>query len=139
MTEKSCGTVPFTVENGQILYLLIKNSAQTVCGFPKGHVEFGESEADTAIRETWEETSVKPQIFEGFREEIAYKLKNGNHKTVVFFVGDFSGQKPKHNKGFERLSYLILPFEQAYKSLTHQSTKNVLAKADLYIKKEILK
>ncbi len=137
MTEKSCGTVPFTVENGEILYLLIKNAESKLCGFPKGHVEPGETEEETALRETWEETSVRPSIISDFRTEISYKLKNGNDKTVVFFLGDFAGQEPKHNKGFERHKYLILPYERAYEALSHQNTKDVIKKAHSYITKSV--
>lgn len=52
--EKTCGSVMFTRENGIKKYLLIKNDSGHI-GFPKGHVEYGESEAETAEREVFEE------------------------------------------------------------------------------------
>ena len=42
MKEKSCGTVLYTVKDNVIHYLLIK-ATDTYCGFPKGHVEAGET------------------------------------------------------------------------------------------------
>ena len=108
MREKSCGTVTFTRADGEIKYLLTKTD-YGVYGFAKGHVEEGESERQTAVRETWEETSVTPKIVGGFRKTIQYKLKNGNEKTVVFFLGDFGTQNPCHNDGFENMTYAIVP------------------------------
>ena len=103
MREKSCGTVTFTKIDGEIKYLLTRTD-YGVYGFAKGHVEDGESERQTAVRETWEETSIKPKIVNGFRKTIQYKLKNGNDKTVVFYLGYFENQTPKHNEGFENMT-----------------------------------
>ena len=51
MREKSCGTVTFTKIDGEIKYLLTRTD-YGVYGFAKGHVEDGESERQTAVRET---------------------------------------------------------------------------------------
>ena len=56
--EKSCGAVVFTKIDGEIKYLLISNIGG-VYGFPKGHVECDETEAETALREVYEETHLK--------------------------------------------------------------------------------
>ena len=37
MLEKSCGTIPYTINNGTIHYLLVKAKDDGYCGFPKGH------------------------------------------------------------------------------------------------------
>lgn len=133
MTELSCGTVLFTVEAGKILYLLIQAPNDGYCGFPKGHMEAGETEEQTAYRETWEETSVKPEIDTAFRAETQYTLKNGNRKVVVYFAGEFSGQTPKHQEGFESLNYLLLPFDEARRALTFENAREILTRADAYI------
>ena len=49
MLEKSCGAVLYTIENNEILYLLVRDS-RGICGLPKGHVEPGETEVETALR-----------------------------------------------------------------------------------------
>lgn len=134
MTEKSCGTVLYTVKDGVVLYLLIQSADGGVCGFPKGHVEKGETEEETALRETWEETSVKAELVGDFRKEIVYRLKNGNAKTVVFFLGTFSGQEPRHNEGFETLNYLLLPYAEACRKLTFHNTRRVLKSADRFLR-----
>ena len=82
MKEKSCGTVLWTVKDNVIHYVLLK-ARDGYCGFPKGHVEAGESEHETALRETREETSIRAEIVGDFRRETVYKMRNGNEKTVV--------------------------------------------------------
>lgn len=135
MREKSCGTVTFTRVDGQIKYLLTKTD-YGVYGFAKGHVEDGESERQTAVRETWEETSIKPKIVNGFRKTIQYKLKNGNDKTVVFFLGYFENQTPRHNEGFEDMLYELVSYDEAMKLLTFDNTKRILKRANDFLTKQ---
>ena len=137
MLEISCGVILFTLKNNEPWFLLIKDNNGNY-GFPKGHIENGESEIDTALRETMEETSIKPKIIDGFWEETAYKMPNGNDKKVVYFLGDFSNQKPMHNEGFEKFDFLILPYEKAYEILSFDNTKALLFKANIFIKNNIL-
>ncbi len=133
MFEKSCGTIPYTVKDGIIHYLLIKKTGHKSCGFPKGHVEAGENEIETALRETMEETSLVPVINTELRYEISYRLDNGNQKTVVYFPADFGNQTPCHNQGFEDFDYLILPFDKAYRVLTFDNTREILKAVNDYL------
>ena len=64
--EKSCGAVVFTMVGDTLKYLLV-HSVNGFWGFPKGHVEAGESEYDTAKREIREETGVNVTFIDGFR------------------------------------------------------------------------
>jgi len=126
MKEKSCGTIPYTVRDGIRYYLLIKALHDGSCGFPKGHVETDESEVETALRETWEETSVKPIVDPSFRYEISYRLSGGVLKTVVYFPAEFKDQLPKRNQDFEKYEYLLLPFDEACRALTYENVRQVL-------------
>ena len=119
----------------KILYLLVQAGDDGYCGFPKGHMEGGESEEETAYRETWEETSLRVRVDTVFRYEIFYSMRNGNRKKVVYFPGDFSGQTPCHNQGFERFRYLLLPFEEACEALTFENARAMLKKANAYLTK----
>ena len=55
-TEKSCGAVVYTEIGGKRRYLLVDSIRETNCGFPKGHMEDGETKEETALREIEEET-----------------------------------------------------------------------------------
>ena len=58
---KSCGFVVYTDVLGERRYLVIESVNGDV-GFPKGHVEAGESELETAIRELSEEVGIKAVV-----------------------------------------------------------------------------
>ena len=64
--EKSCGIIPYIMINNEIHYVLIKQNNDFVC-FPKGHVEAGESEEQTALRECYEETHLKQEIVKCYK------------------------------------------------------------------------
>lgn len=80
--EKSCGICVFKDDN-----VLLVHHNLGHWGLPKGHVELNETEEETAIRETKEETNIDAKIIEGFREVITYSPKENVMKDVVFFVG----------------------------------------------------
>jgi len=139
MTEKSCGTVLFTKRDGEVYYLLIKStnmSGRSSVGFPKGHVEPGESEMETALRETWEETSIRAEIIPGFRRETEYRIHGGRLKRVVYFAASYEGEAPARNGNFELFEYLSLPFAEAHEALTFKNMKRILIAADKFIKKK---
>ena len=130
MIEKSCGTIPYTLKDGKLCYLLIRAKDDGYCGFPKGHMEGDETETETAIRETLEETSLTVKITPGYRYETSYEMNNGNTKTAVYFLADFNNGEPKTNEGFEDFEHLILPFEQACQALTFDNVRNMLREAN---------
>lgn len=80
--EKSCGAIIFNDKNE---VLLIKQNSGN-WGFPKGHMEKGETEVQTAIREIKEETNVDIKINENYRYELSYLQREDMTKTVVYFV-----------------------------------------------------
>ena len=132
MKEKSCGTVLYTVKDNVIYYVLLK-AGDGFCGFPKGHVEAGESEHETALRETWEETSIRAEIVGDFRREVSYTFRRNREKTVVYFLARFSDQAPAHNPGFEIRHHLVLPLDEACEALTFENTRIILRDAEDYI------
>lgn len=79
--EKSCGTI--IIKNDEVLIIRQQNGFY---GFPKGHVELGETEIETAIRETKEETNIDVEINENLRFEMSYITDKNIDKTVVLFV-----------------------------------------------------
>ena len=136
ISEKSCGTVSYTLRGGVPYYLLIR-SRDGYCSFPKGHMEMGESEQQTALRETWEETSVRTDIRRDKRWEISYSIGRGKRKKVVYFLATFKDQKPCRNEGFENNEILLLPYTEALAALTHKDTKTMLTEADAAVRKAV--
>ena len=86
--EKSCGVVPYIIKDNEPYFLLIKQN-NGVVGFPKGHVEQGESEEETALRELFEETKAEVNLISGYKREIRYFMQEYDcYKTVVYFLGE---------------------------------------------------
>lgn len=121
--EKSCGAVIF--DNEKIL--LIKQIAGH-WGFPKGHVEDGETEVQTAIREIKEETNLDVEINDKLRYVETYCPKEDVQKDVVFFIGKkIGGQAVAQEEEVSEMQWVS--YEKALEMLTFESSKNVLKKA----------
>ena len=131
--EKSCGAVVFTRENGGIRYVMVEQHSG-MYGFPKGHVEAGETEEQTALREIREETGLHPLILPGFRDGETYELrkKPGTIKDVVYFAAEYADQ-PFAPTDPEAVSVGLFSFEEALEKLTMDSRKKVLIHADAFI------
>ncbi|MCI6023306.1 MAG: NUDIX domain-containing protein [Candidatus Faecivivens sp.] len=84
--EKSCGAVVFRKYHGNTELLLIKHTTGGHWSFPKGHVEAGETEQQTARREVFEETSVQIDFCPGFREVVSYSPRRDVMKDVIYFL-----------------------------------------------------
>ena len=61
IVEKSCGAIVYTKDHGDILYVIIRSKGG-IYGFPKGHMEGNETEAETAFREIFEETGLTVKL-----------------------------------------------------------------------------
>ena len=131
--EKSCGAVLFTRRNGQRLYLLVQE-ASGAYSFPKGHVEAGETEMQTAVREVFEETRLRPAFLDGFRETDEYDLreKPGTRKQVVYFLAEFR-EEPQVSRPDEIVGILLLSFDEAMRCFKYAGSRRVLAAAERWL------
>ena len=130
--EKSCGAIVFTRRNGQMLYVVVQE-ASGAYSFPKGHVESGETEIQTAVREVCEETGLHPLFLDGFRETDTYDLreKPGTRKQVAYFIAEFHDETPVPRLG-EILRIHLLTYDEAIRCFTHEGTRHVLTAADRF-------
>ncbi len=125
--EKSAGIIPFNKKTKKFLLL---HYPLGHWGFPKGHIEKGETEIQAAKREMKEETGISIEILFGFKYEISYFYKKEgklSHKVVVFFIGVTEQEEVKlsfEHDGFEWLNY-----EDAIKRLTFENEKKALMRA----------
>ncbi|MGN1295705.1 MAG: bis(5'-nucleosyl)-tetraphosphatase [Bacilli bacterium] len=133
--EKSCGAVIYKIEDEQI-YILLEKMNMGHISIPKGHMEEGEDEVQTAQREIKEETNIDAEIDISFREEIEYSPQPRVLKKVVFFISKFTGGELKAQE--EELSdcYFVKD-EEAIKELTYDSDKEVVKKALIFIKNKM--
>jgi 8-oxo-dGTP pyrophosphatase MutT (NUDIX family) len=128
--EKSCGSVIYALQGGVRKYLLVENVSGHI-GFPKGHIEFAESEKDTAIREVLEETNLKIVLDNDFRSEYTHTIKNGAKKTDVYFSSRVYFSKSFSYRREEILNIFLLPFDQALKKLNRPQDMIVLLEHSL--------
>ena len=120
--EKSCGAVIF--DNDKILVI---KQVKGHWGFPKGHVEEGETEVQTAIREIKEETNLDVKIDESKRFVERYSPEEGIEKDVVFFVAKKVGGEIKVQEEEVTETKWVAPIE-AMEILTYESSKRILEK-----------
>jgi 8-oxo-dGTP pyrophosphatase MutT (NUDIX family) len=96
--EKSCGVLPYRIVNGQKEFLLVFESYSKCWSLPKGHIEMGESEEQTSLRELWEETGLTAKLDTSRTAAIAYPISGFARKEVVFYLGEVTGD-PKVREG----------------------------------------
>ena len=70
--EKSCGAIVYRKHHGNTEILLVRHIKSGYWSFPKGHVEEGETEEETARREIKEETGLDVLLDTGFRETVTF-------------------------------------------------------------------
>lgn len=134
LKEKSCGAVIYTKnEIGSIEYLLIKHKNGGHWSFPKGHMEAGETEIETAVREILEETGLDVKIDQNFRFEMEYSPKPKILKKVVYFVAE-TKIKEIVCQIEEVIDSIWVGYESATRKLIHIESRNLMVDAHKYIK-----
>lgn len=132
--ERSCGAVVFREESGVRLYLLLHYESGH-WDLPKGHVEAGETEEETARREILEETGIsRLEFLPPFRKVISYKFKRNGMlvpKEVAFFAARTDEREVRlshEHKGFVWLSYA-----DAVKKITFENARSVVEEAEKFL------
>ncbi len=134
ITEKSCGAVVFTKENGHIKYVIIR-AKEGFYGFPKGRMEGIETEIQTALREITEETGLSVDIVGGFRTEDSHPFnRNGETriKHIVYFLAEYSNQTPIAQET-ELSSIDLMDFDTAISAFQFDSSKRILTEAHAFL------
>ena len=130
--ESSCGAVVYRDIRGEVRYLLIKNKRSAHWGFPKGHIEEGETKKETAYREVLEETGIHISIIDGFECVSRYKIRDRIEKTVSIFVGTTKDTSTVIQAS-EIEDYIWLTFEKAMNLLKFENDKNILKSAHEFL------
>ena len=130
--ETSSGAFIFRYSKGKISFLLLqrKNGSWDL---PKGHVERGETLEETAMREIFEETGLRPKIVSGFSISTSYKFKREGKlidKKVIFFLAESSTAKVKVSE--EHSGYKWVSPDKAKSLIGHKNMITPISKAHIY-------
>ena len=130
--ETSAGGVVFRIDDGQPLYLLIRDSYQN-WGFPKGHLEEGEVAEAAAVREVSEETGLADLSVRGAIETIDWFFRfRGQliHKVCHFFLMQTheSSTSPQRAEGITACRWT--QFEDACGLVSYANARDVLRRAE---------
>ena len=117
--EKACGCI--ISENNKILLI---RQISGMWGFPKGHVEEGETEEQTAIREVKEETNIDVQVDSSKRYVMHYKTDKGKYKEVAFFIGKKIGGYLRMQPE-EIIEAGWFDYEDALKIISYDNTRDL--------------
>lgn len=121
--EKSCGCI---VINNKNEVLLIHHNAGH-WDFPKGHVEEGETEVQTAVREVKEETNIDVKVNEKYRYTTEYSPKEDVMKEVVYFLAkNISDDKEAQLEEVSEVKWVKI--EDAIEKITYDTSKEILVK-----------
>ena len=112
-------------------WLLLKNRKRQDWGFPKGHVEPGESLIQTALRECAEETGIALFMISGVPFELSYNVRIDRHKTVHYFPAETECLDVQLSK--EHAAYAWMEKNKVLKSLPHPTIRALFKQ---YLKQE---
>jgi 8-oxo-dGTP pyrophosphatase MutT (NUDIX family) len=129
--EVSAGGVVFRAAAGRPLFLLIRDSYRN-WGFPKGHLEHGETAADAALREVAEETGLYDVELRGPLETIDWHFRfRGRlvHKVCHFFLMEtaLEATSPQTDEGITDCRWL--PFDEALALISYTNARDILRQA----------
>ncbi|XP_066458761.1 bis(5'-nucleosyl)-tetraphosphatase [asymmetrical] [Eleutherodactylus coqui] len=136
MAVRACGLIIFrkilVASVSDIEFLLL----QTSYGIhhwtpPKGHVDPGEDDMTTALRETEEEAGLQPSQFhivDGFRKELNYKV-NDKPKTVIYWLGELIDRNAQVKLSHEHQDYRWLRLKEACAYSGYQDMQDTLNEA----------
>jgi len=126
----SAGGVVHRSEAGRVEIVLVRRRVPPLWALPKGTPDAGETLAETAIRETSEETGLTVEIEEPI-SSITYFFVHGRtrfHKTVHFFLmHPTGGRLEDHDHEFDEVRWV--PLDEALKIMTHATERNVVERA----------
>ena len=123
--------------NEPIEYLLLQTSyGKHHWTPPKGHVDPGESDMETALRETEEESGLERgslNVMENIRRTLNYEVR-GKPKTVIYWPAEVKDYNVPIRLSREHQDYKWLTVERAGE-LLHDTTGVALREVDHEVKK----
>ena len=120
--DKSCGAVIINQNSVLLVY-----QQKGFWGFPKGHIEAGETEVETALREVQEETNLKIIIDPDSRFSFSYYIPHLNtQKEVVLFLAHLAPNSPPLSRQASEIAILEwAPLDEVEDKLTFPEWQNI--------------
>ena len=108
---QQAAVIPYRIEDGRIVIHAVTTRADQ-WSVPKGHIEPGETDAQTAVREAWEEAGLTGELVDVPVGEFTYEKLGNVYRVVVFRMRVTEMAIDWPEKG-ERRSALMTPAELA--------------------------
>ena len=131
--RKSCGTVVYRRKGGKTEYLLLLQRKSGTWSFPKGHMEAGETEEETALREIREEIGREVGFVRDFRAVVRYSVSEKTEKEVVLFLAEMEDEPRIRLNEIKEYRWAIS--EDAVR-LLYDCHGEVIFQAEKYLKNE---
>lgn len=124
------GIVLRLAQDGNVEVLITQHSKNKHWGFPKGHIETGQTAKEAAIREVREEGGVQAEIIEKVGDNKYFYTMDGEKRfkiVVIFLMKYLSGDPKDHD--FEVSEAKWCTPEEALSTLSFPADKTLLKKA----------
>jgi 8-oxo-dGTP pyrophosphatase MutT (NUDIX family) len=135
--EQCCGVVVIYRSTDEDLFLILQHTdMEGSWTFPKGHMESGETQVQTALRELREETGIKtvaladmPPLFEEYTVTVDGEKRL---KHVTYFIGYVDDMHVVIQPS-EIHTYRWMTYEKALETFTYDTRRETLRTAKQYI------
>ncbi|CAK1584761.1 unnamed protein product [Parnassius mnemosyne] len=132
---RAAGLVIFRYTNETIQFLLLQTSyGEHHWTPPKGHVDPGESDWVTALRETKEEAGLSEndlEIYQGISKTLNYQVK-GKPKSVLYWLAKLKNPDKSITLSEEHQDLKWLPLDEAQELSGYEDMKQLLS--EFYVK-----
>lgn len=118
----SCGAVVFAQGGDELFVLMVRHSPGW--SFPKGHMEPGETEEQTAVRETFEETGISIRILSPQSCRVPSVYAHERREIIFFLAESLTGRQTPRVQ--EVLDAAWVPVEQASEHISYAPDRTVL-------------
>lgn len=130
--EFSAGGIVFN-NLGQVLLInnaALRDPSKSYWGFPKGHLDVGESSKEAALREVKEETGLEVEILDklGQSQYVFTHKEEKIFKTVTMFLMKYTNGEVKPQE-LEIIGLGWYPADVALEKLSFKKDKDFLSKA----------